>query len=94
MSSVPPHKPSKISNPHRCADLATMAEQEFSAFFHAVTASFGPEQAQLSAEDWLHEVVEMDRLPASLREWRRFTVKIVARLANRVNASALSMTNA
>jgi hypothetical protein len=71
-----------------------MAEQEFSAFFRAVTQSFGPEQAQLSAEDWLHEVVEMDRLPASLREWRRFTVKIAARLANRVNASTLSITNA
>jgi hypothetical protein len=93
MNSVPPHKP-KISNPRRCADLATMAEQEFSAFFRAVTQSFGPEQAQLSAEDWLHEVVEMDRLPASLREWRRFTVKIAARLANRVNASTLSITNA
>jgi hypothetical protein len=94
MNSVPPHKPSKISNPRRCADLATMAEQEFSAFFRAVTDSFGPEQAQLSAEDWLHEVVEMDRLPASMREWRRFTVKVAARLANRVNASNLSITHA
>jgi hypothetical protein len=94
MNSLPAHEPSKVSNPRRCADLAAMAEQEFSAFFRAVTESFGPEQAQLSAEDWLHEIVEMDRLPASAREWQRFTVKIAARLANRVNTSSLSITNA
>ena len=32
-----------------------MAERELSAFMLAVTELFGPEQARLSAEDWLDE---------------------------------------
>lgn len=87
MNSLVPNKLSKISN--RCADLAAMAERQFSAFFSAVAESFGPEQAELSAEDWLHEVGEMKDLPASAREWRQFTVKIAARLANRVTTPSL-----
>jgi hypothetical protein len=74
--------------------LATLTEQEFSAFFSAVTESFGPEQAELSAEDWLREMIEMDGLPTSIREWRQFTVKVAARFANRVAASSLSITKA
>ena len=47
-----------------------MAERELSAFFNAITELFGSEQAELSAEDWLHELIEIDGLPASTREWR------------------------
>jgi hypothetical protein len=94
MNSLPPHKPSKLSDRPRCADLATLAEQQFAAFFSVVTESFGPEQAELSAEDWLHEVAEMDGLPTSTREWRHFTVKVAARLANRVTASSIAITSA
>ena len=92
MNSLAPYKLSKSSN--RCADLATLAEHEFSAFFSAVTQSFGPEQAELSAQDWLHGIIEMDGLPASAKEWRHFTVKVAARLANRVNAASSSVTTA
>jgi microcompartment protein CcmK/EutM len=45
---------------------------------------FGSKQAELSAEDWLHELVAIDDLPASTREWRLLTVKVAARMANRV----------
>jgi len=64
-----------------------MAERELSAFFNAVTKLFGAEQAELSAEDWLHEMTENDVLAASTREWRQITAKASTRLASRVVAS-------
>ena len=66
-----------------------MAEREFSAFFSAVTQLFGSEQAALSAEDWLQELIETDGAPASTREWRLLTAKVSARLASRVNPSSV-----
>ena len=72
-----------------CADLATLAERELSAFFRAVTELFGTEQAELSAEDWLHELTAIDSAPTSTRELRRITAKASTRLASRVNASYL-----
>jgi len=68
----------------------TMAELELSAFFNAVTELFGSEQAQFSAEDWLHELIKIDGLPASTREWRFITAKVSMRLARRLRASSLS----
>jgi hypothetical protein len=65
----------------------TMAERELSAFFRAVTELFGSEQAKASAEDWLHELTDSNDLPASVRQWRTFTIAAAARLASRVNAS-------
>ena len=95
MNPLAGYKPSRNSN-LRCSDLITMAERELSAFFNAVTQLFGSEQAQLSAEDWLHELIEIDGLPTSAREWRLITEKVSTRLASRVNASPLSteFTNA
>ena len=95
MNPLAGYKPSRNSYPH-CADLITMAERELSAFFNAVTQLFGSEQAQVSAEDWLHELIEIDGLPTSAREWRLITAKVSTRLASRVNASSLStqFTNA
>ncbi len=89
MNSLARYKSVKNSNPG-CADLMTMAEQELLAFFHAVTDLFGSEQAEISAEDWLRELIEIDGLPASTREWRLITARVSTRLANRVNASSLS----
>jgi hypothetical protein len=74
----------------RCGDLMPMAERELSAFFNAVSHLFGAEQAALSAEDWLHEVIENERLPTSTREWRSISTKVSTRIAGRVNASSLS----
>ncbi len=88
MNPLARYKPSKHFNP-RCADLMTMAERELSAFFNAVTQLFGSEQAELSAKDWLQELIEIDGLPASTREWQLLTAKVSTRLASRVNASSL-----
>jgi hypothetical protein len=95
MNPLVRHKRSRNSNP-RCTDLITMAERELSAFFNAVTQLFGSEQAKLSAEDWLHELTEIDGLPASAREWRLITAKASARLSRRARASSLwtEFTNA
>jgi hypothetical protein len=83
------YKSSRNSNP-RCADLMTMAERELSAFFRAVTQLSGAQQAELLAEDWLRELIEIDRLPATPREWRLITAKVSTRLASRVSAWPLS----
>jgi hypothetical protein len=83
------YEPSTISDSD-CADLMTMAEREFSAFFSAVTQLFGSGQAELSAQDWLHELIEIDDLPTSARQWRLITTKGLTRLAGRVSTSSLS----
>jgi hypothetical protein len=63
-----------------------LAERELSAFLRAVTELFGPEQAGLSAEDWLEEAALMDSPPRSTRrDWRAFTIAASARLANRLS---------
>ncbi len=85
MHPIARYKSVKNSNPG-CAGLITMAEQELSAFFIAVTDLFGSEQAEISAEDWLRELIEIDGLPVSTHEWRLITARVSARLANRVNA--------
>ena len=95
MNPLARYKPSKTSN-HVCPDLMTIAERELSAFFNTVTQLFGSEQAVLSADDWLQELIEIDALPASAREWRLITAKASTRFATRVTASSLSteFTNA
>ena len=95
MNALAGYKPSKNFN-FPCADVMTMAERELSGFFNAVTQLFGSEQAELSAEDWLHELIETEGLPTSAREWRLITAKASTRLPNGVEASSLSteFTNA
>jgi hypothetical protein len=89
MNSLARYKPSNNSN-LSCADFITTAERELSAFFGAVTELFGSEQAGLSAEDWLQELIKIDGLPTSTGEWRLITAKVSNQLASRVNASSLS----
>jgi hypothetical protein len=70
-----------------CKEQTQMAEHELSAFISAVKELLGPEQAQLSAVDWLDELELMDSLPGSTsRDWRAVTIAASARLANRLNA--------
>ena len=73
-----------------CAGFMTMAERELAAFFTAVAELFGPEQAEHAADDWLHELIKINGLPASTRTWRMISSRAATRLANRVNASTLS----
>ena len=70
-----------------CKQQTQMAEREFSAFISAVNELFGPEQAQLSAVDWLDELELMNSQTGSTnRHWRAVTIAASARLANRLNA--------
>jgi hypothetical protein len=66
-----------------CAELLGGAQRELSALFAAVTELFGAEQAERSAEDWLHEVEARRILPTNTREWRQVTVKVIAQMAQR-----------
>ena len=66
-----------------CAGVAITAEQELNAFFKAVMNLYGPEMAELSADDWLDELMTTEFLPSSLREWRGVTLKASTRLAAR-----------
>jgi hypothetical protein len=59
MNQIVYYGSSKNSNP-RSVGLLKSAEQELAAFFNAVKQLFGREQAELSAEDWLHELVKSD----------------------------------
>ena len=62
-----------------------IAGRELSAFIRAVTQLFGPEDAKLSAEDWLDESELMDSPPLSTsRNWRGVTIAASARLSNRL----------
>ena len=67
-------------------DRIHLAERELTAFILAVTELFGPEEARLSAEDWVDESDLMDSPPRSTsRDWRAVTVAASARLASRLN---------
>jgi len=87
MSTLARYKASKNFSSH-CADFATLAERELAAFFHAVTELFGSEQAKMSAEDWLQELIEIDALPASPREWTLITARVSSRLARRLSSAS------
>jgi hypothetical protein len=66
-------------------DRLKLAERELSAFFAAAETLFGPEQAKLSAEDWLDatEQVLGPNQPTS-HDWRAVTIVASWRLAHRV----------
>src|SRR5580704_14637856 len=89
MNPLARYQPSKNFNPP-CPDLVTMAERELSAFFNVVSRAFGSEQAEISAEDWLQELIETDGLPSTTSEWRLISAKVSTRLASRVRALSLS----
>lgn len=59
-----------------------LAERELSSFIAAVTKLYGPQQARLSAEDWLDESNLMDSPPRpDARTWRAVTIAASARLS-------------
>ena len=70
-----------------CEEQTRLAEREFSAFISAVKELFGPDQAQLSAVDWLNEFELMDiQVGSTSRDWRAVTIAASARFANRLTA--------
>jgi hypothetical protein len=85
MNQLMINKPRNNHDLH-CAGAMAMAERELAAFFSAVTELFGPELAEISAEEWLEELAATNNLPSSAREWRRITHNICKRLAARWSA--------
>ncbi len=70
-------------------DLMASAARELGALVKAVTDSFGADQAERAAEDWLEELESMplpDELNSSL--WRKITITSAARLAKRLNTAS------
>ena len=62
-----------------------LAERELSSFVAAVSKLYGPEQARLSAEDWLDESELIDSPPRSeARNWHAVTIAASALLASRI----------
>lgn len=69
-----------------------LAERELSSFIAAVEKLYGPEQAKLSAEDWLEESQLRDcPLRSETCKWRAVTIAVSARLADRVNHISCSI---
>jgi len=71
-----------------CAEQIQLAERELASFIGAVKELFGPEQACLSADDWLEEF-ELIESPSrySSRDWRAVTVAAAARLGGRLTVA-------
>ena len=71
-----------------CAEQIQLAERELASFIGAVKELFGPEQARLSADDWLEEF-ELMESPSrySSRDWRAVTGAASARLASRLTVA-------
>lgn len=70
-----------------CEEQTQLAERELSSFIAAVSELYGPEQAKISAKDWLDESELMDAPPLSTdRNWRAVTIAASVRLAKRVSA--------
>jgi len=62
-----------------------LAERELASFMSAVNLVYGPDEARLSANEWLEESELMDSPPRpAVRDWRAVTIAASARLASRV----------
>ena len=65
-------------------ELIILAERELAAFARAVGEMFGPEQANLSAAEWIEELESLS-WPArpGVSDFRRITTAASSRLAHR-----------
>ncbi len=71
--------------PDDIAAVLNSAEREIAAFYTVVTATYGPEQAELAALDWLKEMERADlSAQDSFFNWRGFTYLAAVKLAERV----------
>src|ERR1700756_2895470 len=70
-------------------DLVASAERELAAFVGAVNESLGPDEAALSADEWIEELLSTDFLDGSrIPDWRRITILAARRLAIRSTITA------
>src|SRR5258708_22360400 len=73
-----------------CKEQTQMAQREFSSFISAVKELHGPEQAQLSAVDWLDELELLELMDSQSgstnRHWRAGTNPRAPRPSNTLKA--------
>src|SRR5579885_2244868 len=65
----------------RYEEQVHLAERELWSFIRSVMELFGPEQAQVSTQDWLEEAERMDIPLRATRDWRAVTIAASAQLA-------------
>jgi hypothetical protein len=67
-----------------------MAQRELGAFIYAVSESYGPDEADIAAQDWLDELKLLDCVPEPTpRDWRLVTIAAAGRLSKRVSKKAV-----
>jgi hypothetical protein len=72
------------------ASQMDLAQRELGAFLYAVSDSYGPEEAEIAAEDWLDELKLLACVPEPTpRDWRSVTIAAAGRLSKRVNKKAV-----
>ena len=73
--------------------LVAAAERELAAYYTAISATYGPEEAMQAAHDWIEELERADKeelkcvprnVAGSLPNWRGVTISAARRLASRV----------
>ena len=80
-----------IEDSSPCNALLIAAERELMALAGAVSELFGPDEARLSAEDWIRELKSNPGLPGPAeRDRRRITVAALAQLGRRRTARQTS----
>ena len=73
-------------------EIMNFAENELAALYSAVLDLFGPEEAQITTEDWLRELEVMEWPPeAVIPNWRQPTLTAVRRLAERTGGFAAAI---
>jgi len=72
------------------ASQMDMAQRELGAFLFAVSGSYGPEEADIAAQDWLDELNLLDCVSEPTpSDWRLVTITAAGHLAERVNKKAV-----
>jgi hypothetical protein len=72
-------------------DQFEAAKSELAAFVAAVEILFGPEQAKLSATDWLEAIEQLiDSHQPTRSDWRHVTIIAASQLAQRLGAARLT----
>ena len=65
------------------------------AFPYVVSELYGPEEASVSAQDWVDELELLQCVPQPLsQDWREVTIAAARRLAERVHRNLPSLTRA
>jgi hypothetical protein len=74
------------------AELIHSAEGELTAFYVAVCRLHGITHAELAADDWIREVETAEwNCSDQIPEWRRFTIKAAAKLAERISQTTCNL---